>query len=168
MERIRLGGHSSPKLILDSKCVVLNKTSPSSNSTTMLSGDSVVADGRHQIIRPTPRRAIDISPNDNSSTVRSSQADHRPTVGERSLVSADLSARKNDPQSGRVGSGPGRSSPGDDASSFSGSTDPSSERSGIRSLEPVDGEPECKGGLILTFLSWRYPNPDPAGIRLDC
>ena len=69
MERIRLGGHSSPKLILDSKCVVLNKTSPSStNSTTMLSdnvGVGVGVDGRHQIIRPTPRRAIDISPTDN-------------------------------------------------------------------------------------------------------
>jgi hypothetical protein len=62
MERIRLGGgHTSPKLIVDTKClpVPLNKSSPP-NST---SSDNV--DGRHQIIRPTPRRAIDISANDN-------------------------------------------------------------------------------------------------------
>ena len=61
MERIRLngGGHTSPKLIVDTKClpVSLNKSSPPSKSSDV--------DIPHQIIRPTPRRAIDISAVDN-------------------------------------------------------------------------------------------------------
>ena len=62
MERIRLGGHTSPKLIVDTKCIpISNKSSPPSSST-LSTGD---VDGRHQIIRPTPRRAIDISASDN-------------------------------------------------------------------------------------------------------
>lgn len=72
MERIRLGGHTSPKMILDSKCVVVNKMSPPSTSSSTTLSDNVVNDGRHQIIRPTPRRAIDILPNDNLRFVQAS------------------------------------------------------------------------------------------------